>query len=72
MTVENCIKRLAAYKERMENPQGTNGDQKAYVKKQATLAYEDMKKHILTAEKFAGHEILAELGTKPKAVKGKK
>lgn len=33
-----------------------------------TLAYDNMKNHILSSKKFRGHPILEELNPKPKAV----
>ena len=66
MTVENCIKLLSLYKERMTNPSGAESTEEQMIKVQSKKAYENMKNHILTARKFVGHPILDELREKPK------
>ena len=66
MTVDNCIKLLKLYADRIETPPGNDSATRTYVKKQATKAYANMKAHILKCKKFIGHPILAELQPKPK------
>lgn len=71
MTVENCIKLLEIYKDRIkkqgpEYETGTAGrgrdtDERASIKKTAEKALENMKDHIRNSKKFKGHPILDEL-----------
>jgi len=74
MTVENCIKLLKKFKELSENPTGNDENERIAVRDRNTLAYLDMKKHILNSKKFIGHDIISELQDKPKETKtdGKK
>ena len=65
MTVENCIRLLKVYEERVKNPKGADSTEKAYAKRNSEKAYANMKQHILKSRKFVGHPILFQLGYKP-------
>ena len=69
MTVENCIKLLKSYEERIANPPGIDAVWRGVAKRTAEEAYADMKAHILSSRKFKGHPILDELKQKPKPKK---
>jgi len=56
MTVENSIKLLKAYKEKMEDE-----TQSSAVREQSKKNYENMKAHILSGKKYQGHPIIDEL-----------
>ena len=62
MTVENCVKLLAAYKKQMANPTNENGvpytgEQRKHAMMNSKYHYEKMREHILNSRKFNGASI---------------
>ena len=61
MTIENCIRLLKVYQDRIDNPQGRDGNENKSIVSRSKVALADMKRHILKCRKFIGHPIVAEL-----------